>query len=141
MLKIGFTKTSPCAVTPSKAYNGDAGWDLYSSQDVVIPAGQSVDVEIGIAIELPVGAWCHILPRSSTLRKHKLNVISAVIDCGYRGQLFVMAQNIGSHDVVIKHGHRLAQLILHQVWPAEWEEKDELSPSERGSNGFGSTGA
>jgi dUTP pyrophosphatase len=106
----------------------------------VLNPGESRDLPTGIAVEFPAGYWGRITGRSSTLRKRGLFVNEGVIDAGYRGELLVYVTNRQSTRVEVASGERLAQLIVQPVVqaPAEWS--DELSPSDRGTNGFGSTG-
>lgn len=137
---------------PVRMFDHDAGFDLMVSQDTVIPPGQFADVPCGIAVELPPSTWGLIIGRSSTLRKRNLLVTPAVIDGGYRGPLFAGCYNLNPARVVdrqlagqtrIEAGDRLAQFIpFHNVaatltpgWVAE------LTPSDRGERGFGSSGA
>lgn len=128
---------------PVRHHYGDAGFDLFTSEDTVLRSGQFTDVPCGINIELPDGIWGHIVGRSSARRVHQIEVIPAVIDQGYRGPLFVGCvyhERPGDTLTVVK-GSRLAQLIPQAVYGMlECARVDELSPSERGTNGFGSTG-
>lgn len=137
-----FSRISDDAVAPSKAYPADAGWDLFTSSQKTIPPQTRVDVPTGIEAALPRAFWGHILPRSSTLRKHGLQVVTAVIDSGYRGELFVQVYNPTNKDVVVEIGTRLAQLILHRTEKVIWAElaPGDLPPGERGNSGFGSSG-
>lgn len=98
-------------------------------------------VPTGIKIEIPEGYWASIEARSSTSQQ-MLIVPKGVIDEGYRGELFAQVLNVGTEPVRIYHGDRLVQLILHKREIANFtiEEVDELSESERGETGFGSTG-
>jgi dUTP pyrophosphatase len=126
---------------PTKAYPGDAGWDLYVSRDVVIPAYSFTDIHTDIAIALPEGLWGRITGRSSTLRKYGLLVNEGIIDNGYRGELFIGVFNLINHDRFIPAGTRLAQLILHWlVEDLQWEPTIVLPPSQRQDKGFGSSG-
>lgn len=129
------------AVIPSRAYVGDAGYDLYSVQEVTIGPNAHVDVPTGIAICPDEGYWMRIVGRSSTSKKLKLHVIEGIIDNGYRGELFVRVHNPGSESVYIPSGSRLAQMIPHKLIPVEFKAGfEDLPPSDRGSNGFGSSG-
>lgn len=131
------------AQKPLQAYNDDAGFDLYVSERRVIPPGDVVDIPCGVAIELPPSVWVLLIGRSSTLRKRKLMVNPGIIDPGYRGELFSGVMNLGRETAIVEAGERLAQMIfmpnlsfgvrLHQV--------ETLQEHDRGTNGFGSTGA
>lgn len=127
--------------TPTRSYEGDAGFDLYCSRDMTIAPGDYVDIPTSVSVALPEGYWALVTGRSSAWRKRGLLVIDGVIDNGYRGELFSAAYNTGGSGVVIDAGERLAQMILLPVWGGRLQQVDELPASERGSNGFGSTGA
>ena len=128
------------ATLPGYGYAGDAGMDLAVVGRHVLAPGESRDLPTGIAVEMPPGFWGRITGRSSTLRKRGLFINEGVIDNGYRGELLVYVTNRQSTPVEIEPGDRLAQLILHQIVHTDPEWVDELSPSERGTAGFGSTG-
>lgn len=127
---------------PRRAYEDDAGLDLVVSQDTTIRPGEFSDVPCGVSISLPEWGWGLVTGRSSALRKRGLLIHSGVIDAGYRGPLFAGAWNMTSSPVVVRAGERVAQLIVlsnmtRNVAPVEVVQ---LSPSERGHNGFGSSG-
>ena len=140
MIEIDFIKTHDLAVTPSQAYKGDAGWDLTIVEDVVIKAGEGMDVKTGIAVAMPENHYGRIVGRSSTMRKRGLLVIDAVIDAGFRGELFSYAYNPGSTWVNLSRGESIAQLIISPIPSVVWVERVKLSDSERGTLGFGSSG-
>ena len=108
---------------------------------IVIRPGERHLVPTDIRIEIPEGYWASIEARSST-SKRSIIVPKGVIDEGYRGELFAQLINIGNNNVVIHHGDRLIQLIMHERVVKDFEviEVDELSDSERGESGFGSSG-
>lgn len=108
---------------------------------VTIDPGQRYLAPTDIRIEIPYSHWAAIEARSSTSKK-SLIVPKGVIDPGYRGELFAQIINVGTAPVTIKHGDRLIQLILHKNEVNDFEvvEADELSESERGETGFGSSG-
>lgn len=108
---------------------------------IIIRPGERYLIPTDISIELPEGYWASIEARSST-SKRSLIVPKGVIDEGYRGQLFAQIINVGNEPVAIHHGDRLVQLILHkrEIMNFDITEVDELSESERGVSGFGSTG-
>ena len=108
---------------------------------IVINPGERHLIPTDIRIEIPEGYWASIEARSSTSKK-SLIVPKGVIDEGYRGELFAQIINVGKHPVAIHHGDRLIQLIMHERVIKDFEvvEVDELSPSERGETGFGSSG-
>ena len=141
---IIFEKTHDAAILPTKGYSDDAGYDLYTSEDVLVPARGQAMVPCGVRVDIPEGMWAQITGRSSTLRHRNLMVAPTVgvIDEGYTGELFAPVVSISDEDVHIKAGERLAQLILHiapgQDYAPSW---GVVRDKARGSNGFGSTGA
>lgn len=130
------------AKAPYKKHTGDAGWDLYISEDCDIQPGNTVDVHTNIKIDMPPYLYGRITGRSSTLRKHKLLVNEAIIDNGYTGELFICVHNMGKSVFHVKKGMRLAQIIFHTIEDVRWSQVDEIKPvaGKRGNNGFGSTG-
>ena len=129
--------------------HGDAGIDLFFPNSVRIPAGKSelVDFEIQCEMlhEIGQGAFLgtsfQLVPRSSIWRTplRQSNSIG-IIDAGYRGHLMVPVDNISNEDYIIKSGERLFQIVHPSLEPIKVELVDEVSDTERGSGGFGSTG-
>lgn len=138
-----YTRLDPGAILPSRAYSGDAGFDLYTQEETLVPAGQFVDVPVGCAVQFPDDVWGLIIGRSSTVRKLDLMVVPGVIDTGYRGPLFAGTRSLRDDDYIVKKGERIAQLIpfpnLAQGMHAT--PVDVLASSDRGEAGFGSSGA
>lgn len=108
---------------------------------IVINPGERVLLPTDIRLEIPDGYWIAVEARSST-SKQSLIVPKGVIDTGYRGEIFAQIINVGKERVIVHHGDRLIQLILHKNETDRLiiEEVDELSKSERGESGFGSSG-
>lgn len=132
-------KLAPGAKFPFHKYGGDAGYDLYSLEDVGIPAGAVRDVSSGVYLDMRDHIWLEIKARSSTLRVKGLEVVDAVIDRDYRGEMKASVRNTTGNLVMIHAGERLVQLVPHRLIPLTFYEGD-LTESERGSSGFGSTG-
>lgn len=132
----------PDAILPTRAYSGDAGFDLYCEIDYTVAPNAVVDIPCGVAVQLPDGVWGLIVGRSSTLRKHNLLVNLGVIDTGWRGKLFANVKNLGVAPFEVKRGMRLAQLIPLPNLAAELTptEVQNLAISDRGESGFGSSG-
>ena len=130
------------AKMPFKKYEGDAGWDLFVSQDVVIPPGATVDVHVGLAIKMPPFMYARITGRSSTMRTHNLMVNEGIIDNGYIGELFVSVHNFNDTEFQVTQGMRLAQLLFGTILDIRWSEVPALQTSmgDRNTAGFGSTG-
>lgn len=136
---IGFRlRTLGCH--PTKAYEGDAGWDLYVAERTLLEPFIPTDVSCGFDIELPPGFWVRITGRSSTIRKHRVLVNDAVIDAGYRGPMFACMTLIGQKPLVLEPGWRLAQMIPHRIETVDWEPIKQMTVTDRGSRGFGSSG-
>ena len=130
------------AKPPYKKHTGDAGWDLYTSEECVIKPGQTVDVHTNIHIDMPPYLFARIVGRSSTLRVHHLMVNEGIIDNGYTGELFVCVHNLGCEPFKVEKGMRLAQVLFHPIEDVRWSEVEEIkeAPGKRGNAGFGSTG-
>lgn len=130
------------AKRPFKKYSGDAGWDLFTSEECVIQPGETKDVHTGVRIQMPPFLFARITGRSSSLRKHKLLINEGIIDRGYTGELFICVHNLSTEPVTVKKGDRVAQILFHLIEDVRWSEVDEIKPlaGERGANGFGSTG-
>ena len=127
---------------PQRAHAEDAGADLVSKEDVVIPAGGRALVGTGVAIETPEGMVSLVCSRSGLAAKHGIHVLNGpgVVDPGYIGEVFVNLHNAGREDFHIRAGDRVAQLLLVPVVYPEFEVSDSLGSSERGESGHGSTG-
>jgi len=129
--------------TPTKAYDNDAGFDLYCDLDepVTILPGQCADIPAGVSVQWPDNQWGLLIGRSSTFRTHGLMVNPGIIDTGYRGPLFAVTRNISNVTVTIQPGDRIAQIIpmtTNALGMCMME--GELDDSARGTNGFGSSG-
>ncbi len=137
MLKV--KRLSPDAILPTVAHPGeDIGYDLYSVEDIIIPARAAAGVHTGIAIEFVPTAGGIVKTRSG-LAKKRLLCNAGVIDAGYRGEIIVLLENLGEQPYSISKGDKIAQLLEHPSLAGEVAEA-ELSDAARGSKGFGSTG-
>lgn len=132
-------KTTSDKIQPPKL-PGDVGFDLPSNLAVTIPPGHFATIHTGIHVELPPHYWGLIAPKSSANIGGALVVLSGVIDCGYRGELMVFVHNVSPLTAFIEEGTALAQLICMPMAVPKLVRVDRLSDSERGENGFGSTG-
>lgn len=115
--------------------------DLHSVESVLLHPGETRLVATGLAIELPPGYEAQIRPRSGLALKHSITLPNspATIDPGYRGEIRVILQNLGTEPFLISPGERIAQMIVARYEAVEWEE-GELRDSVRGEGGFGSSG-
>lgn len=142
MAALLYRVLTPTGLAPTKAYNDDAGFDLYCDAEMVIEPSTFVDIPLGVAIKVPEGTWGLLTARSSTLRKYGLMVAQGVIDCGYTGPLFAGVWNMTDQPVKIEPGMRLVQYILmtNASLDVQAQEVAELPKTDRGASGFGSSG-
>ncbi|MBK9031684.1 MAG: dUTP diphosphatase [Myxococcales bacterium] len=142
---VRFRRLRPDAVVPAYMTADAAGLDLAAALDapVVLAAGARVTVGTGLALELPRGFEGQVRPRSGLARQHGVTVLNApgTIDADYRGEVAVVLVNHGAEPLTITAGMRVAQLVIAPVVQATLEVVDALSPTGRGTGGFGSTGA
>lgn len=124
---------------PTKDRPSDAGLDLKSPVEIVVPAKDFVFIDLKLALEIPNGFYGTIESRSG-LGKRGLQCHRGIIDSGYRGSIGVVIFNHGQYDYHVHAGDRICQLILHRQECISLEEVSELSESDRGSAGFGSSG-
>jgi dUTP pyrophosphatase len=127
---------------PTYASPGDAGADLRSTEDVVIPARDRALLHTGVRIALPSGYVGLVHPRSGLAAKHGITVLNSpgTVDAGYRGELMVTLYNSTDENFEVKRGDRIAQLVIQAVEHAKFIAVTELPESARGNSGFGSTG-
>lgn len=121
-----------------------AGMDLRANivESVTLKPLERTIVKTGLFIELPIGIEAQVRPRSGLAAKKGVTVLNApgTIDADYRGEIGVILVNLSNQDFVIENGERIAQLIIAKHERAEWTAVNELSETERGEGGFGSTG-
>jgi dUTP pyrophosphatase len=128
---------------PSRAYEGDAGFDLVSVEAAELAPGARVSVGCGIAIELPEGTCGLVLPRSGLARDHGVTVVNSpgLVDSGYRGEIRVTLINTDRDEAFrVEPGTRIAQLLVVELPQIALTVRDELTASARGELGFGSSG-
>ena len=127
---------------PIYAQPGDAGADLRSKIDAVVPANSRVLVPTGVSIALPAGFVGLVHPRSGLAHKHGITVLNApgTVDSGYRGEISVNLFNTSKVDFEIVRGDRIAQLVIQKYEEANFVKVHRLPDSDRGQAGHGSTG-
>lgn len=165
MISIKVKKLTDSAKLPTRGTTGAAGWDLYALEDELIKPGESKMINTGIAIEIPEDCFGAIYARSGLACKHGLRPANCVgiIDSDYRGEIIVCLRNdyesssvefvpyggsAGTYqtkpnwnnEYSIKAGERIAQLIIQKYEKVELIEVKQLSDTERGNGGFGSSG-
>lgn len=151
-MKLKIKKTHPSAILPTRAKPGDSGLDLYAclpDGPVTIAPGEHSVISSGIAIELPVnpefatyihGYEAQVRPRSGLASKNGIVTSFGTVDNGYRGTVGVNLFNHSWLSFTVRHGDRIAQLVIAPVVYPEVVEVAELTETERGVAGFGSTG-
>src|SRR5699024_5679975 len=139
---IKIKRLHPDAVLPVRAHSTDAGLDLHASEDVCIPVLRCNLVPSGMAAQSPNGYGSYITPRTGLAASHGRTVLNApgTIDAGFTGEIKVILVNHGQAPYLIQPGERIAQLVIHKIELPWVQEVNELPTSERGANGFGSTG-
>ncbi|MDD8017593.1 MAG: dUTP diphosphatase [Bacteroidota bacterium] len=146
-IKIRITRLSESThdvPLPLYATAGSAGMDIYSAvkDDLVIQPGETVLVPTGFSMELPLGFEAQIRPRSGLAIKNNIGLMNSpgTIDSDYRGEVKIVVTNHGKNDFIVRRGDRVAQMVIGRYERAEWVVVQELSSTERGAGGFGSTG-
>lgn len=135
-------KISEGTQLPCYAHEGDAGLDLRITEAVTIEPMQRQFVGTGVAVEIPSGCVGLVFPRSGLASGTGITMPNAVgvIDSGYRGEIRATLLNISNETVTLDAGTRVCQLVVMPYVPCELVPVDELSETERGTDGFGSTG-
>lgn len=142
-MKLRIKRFHPDATLPTRAKPGDSGLDLHAylpDGPAVVRAGDRLKVDTGICIELPEGHEGQVRPRSGLGTNHGVQSALGTVDNGYRGPLGVTLFNMSFRDYAVRHGDRIAQLVVCPVAYPEVVEVEALSETERGADGFGSTG-
>ena len=127
---------------PKKAHPDDAGYDLYSRIDAVLEPLSGMAIPVGFAMELPRGYEAQIRPRSGLAAKHHITVTNSpgTIDANFRGEVKAILYNLGKEPFIIQRGDRIAQMVICKLPEIDLVEATELSETNRGSGGFGSSG-
>ena len=143
--QIKIKKLDDRAVTSSYGSEYAAGFDLYAilDEDITIKSGETFLVKTGLSMEIPIGYAGMIFARSGLATKKGLAPANkvGVVDSDYRGEVMVALHNHSNEDRTISHGERIAQMVIMPFYKAEFIEVEELSDTDRGSGGFGSTGS
>ena len=142
-MTLTFTRLSEDAREPSRAHDGDAGYDLYAVEAATVAPGERASVGTGIALAIPDGWAGLVLPRSGLAARHGITLPNApgLIDAGYRGEVRVLLLNADSRETFhVAPGDRIAQLVLMRHESPELIEVESLEETVRGTGGFGSSG-
>ncbi len=142
-MTLNIRRLDPRARLPTRAYEGDAGLDLYALDAVLLEPGERAAVPTGIAVEIPTGRAGLVLPRSGLAARHGVALVNApgLIDAGYRGEIRVLLLNTDRRArFELAAGQRIAQLVLVRIETPAVVEVQALAGSQRGAGGFGSSG-
>lgn len=127
------------AFMPVKAYKRDAGWDLLSPIDIVVPPNSQLEIDTGVHMSIPNHYVGMVKTKSSIIKKRVLT--EGVVDSGYTGSIHVFVNNLSRDNFFIKRGQKIAQIVFLLVLDVdELIEVENLEETERGDGGFGSTG-
>lgn len=124
---------------PERAYDPDAGYDLFSMESAVIPPNGSRTFNTGVHMAIPKGWFGDVRPKSGLFFKHDI-VAFGTIDSGYSGAVRAKLVNLGAESLTILPGRKIAQIVFLERYAPKLVEVDHLDETERGDNGFGSTG-
>lgn len=140
-IKIKFKKLTPTAQLPRYAHEGDSGMDICADETVGLTSMDYSVISTGIAAVIPNGYELQVRPRSGLAAKNAVVAAFGTVDTGYRGEIKVTLFNHGWNRYTVNRGDRIAQLVLAPVVRADIEETDDIcEETDRGTNGFGSTG-
>lgn len=127
------------AVMPTRGYATDAGLDLYARETQIVPAKESAIFDTGVHIELPQNTVGFLKSKSGLNTKHGITS-EGVIDVGYTGSIVVKLYNHSGYDYEVNKGDKISQLVILPILTPELELVESLEETDRGNNGFGSTG-
>ena len=144
-LDLGYVKLNDDAVEPKYNYDGDSGFDLYSTEDVTIPPFGRVLIPTGLSFDIKDGYEIQVRSKSGLALNQGLMVLNSpgTVDNSYTGEVKVILFNVNNHQVKINKGMKIAQAVLTSVVNGKWVQLNKLNninDKDRGSNGFGSTG-
>ena len=139
---IKIIKVHEDAIIPKYQTEGSAGFDLHSIENAKIFPGNQTLIRIGLSVEIPPGTELQLRPRSGLALKHMLSLTNSpgTLDSDYRGEIKIILINLSREAFEVKKGDRIAQAVLCPVIKADMRVVDELSETNRGTGGHGSTG-
>jgi dUTP pyrophosphatase len=138
-MELKIKRLNTDAKLPRYGHSGDAGLDLFSCADMVLPPGEALAVPTGIQAAIPAGHVGLIWDKSG-LSLSGIHRLAGVVDAGYRGEIKVVMINLGRGDFAVSKGMKVAQMLIQPVVEIAVVEADSLDDTERGAGGFGSTG-
>jgi dUTP pyrophosphatase len=138
--RLTFKSLDSRAVLPSRGSSQSAGLDLYIIEELTIQPRARRLARTGLAVAIPEGYYGRVAPRSGLAAKHGLDVLAGVIDSDYRGEIGCLLYNSGAEPIHLAAQSKICQLIIEKIITPEAVWADDISVTERGSGGFGSTG-
>ena len=130
----------PGATVPHRAHPTDAGLDLFSREEQIILPGDSAVFDTGVHVELPEGTFGKLESKSGLNVNYDIVSCGGTIDSGYVGSIKVKLYNLGKKPYMVRKGQKIVQMVIVPILTPELEIVDYLDETERGSNGFGSSG-
>ncbi len=141
MLPVNIQRLDNCYALPARRDRQDAGWDCYAAEDALLLPRTIGRIPLGFSLEIPEDWAVLLLPRSGLASKGiTLSNSPGLIDASYRGPVCALVFNQSDEAFTVRRGDRICQLVFLPVPDVQWQETEELSATERGSGGFGSTG-
>lgn len=140
MKVLKFLLLDNSAKLPEFAHDDDAGFDIFSNENITIPKGKIYGVSTGVSSEIPKGCYVSIRDKSGLAINDGIHVMGGVIDAGYRGEWKVILINLGKKSFKVEKGNKIAQGILEELVKTKITKTTILKSSKRGKGGFGSTG-
>lgn len=139
-MELKIKKLREDAIIPRYANEGDAGLDVFSLEDYELKPGERKTFKLGFSMEFEKGYVALVWDKSGLAAKHGIKTMAGVIDHNYRGEYAIVLFNTTKESYKIEKGHKIAQILIQPVINAEIQEVQELTETERGEGGFGSTG-
>jgi len=139
-MELHIKKLHQDAYIPVYAHDGDAGMDMCALEETIAPVGQRISVPTGISMAIPDGHVGLVWEKSGLAFKHGIKTFGGVIDSGYRGEVMIGLINTSNTEYVFRKGDKVAQILIQKVEHPRIVEVLELDNTERGEDGFGSTG-
>lgn len=137
---LSFKRLDPRAILPTRGSSLSAGLDIYSIEDLAIEPKQRAVVRTGLAVAIPEGYYGRLAPRSGLATQIGLDTLAGVIDADYRGEIGCLLYNAGDEAIQLPAQSKICQLIIEKIITPIAVWADEISDTDRGSGGFGSTG-
>ena len=137
---LSFKRLDSRATLPSRGSASAAGLDIYAIEALKIQAGERVLARTGLAVAIPRGYYGRLAPRSGLATRNGLDVLAGVIDADYRGEIGCLLYNAGDETIYLPAQGKICQLIIEKIITPTAVWADEISETDRGSGGFGSTG-